>query len=89
MQEHDTDWTIPPGAILREWLDENGETQVDLARLIGWSQKFVSHLVTGKAVLTLNTALLLEEHTGVSAQFWLNGESNYRVDLAKGKKVGR
>jgi HTH-type transcriptional regulator / antitoxin HigA len=86
---HDTDWTLHPGAILREWLDENGETQADLARIVGWSQKFVSHLITGKATLTLNTALLLEEHTGVTAQFWMNAETSYRVDLAKGKKVSQ
>lgn len=73
----------PPGKALREQLEDRGITQKELARRTGLSEKHVSHLVNGDAMLTARTALLLEAALGIHAGFWLRLEATYREKLAR------
>lgn len=77
------DWAPPPGMTISEVLDGLSMTQVDLARRLGLTTKFVSHLISGKASLSEETALLLERVLGVRAGFWLGLEKNYQLYLAR------
>lgn len=77
------DWTVAPGELLAELLEERDLSQAELARLMGRPTKTMNEIVNGKAAITPQTALQLERVLGVSARFWLNAEAAYRHDLAR------
>lgn len=80
---YEPDYAVPPGATLRDTLDELGISQRDLADRTGLSTKTVNQVVQGVAPLTHDTALKLEQATGVPARMWNNLEANYREHLAR------
>lgn len=81
------DWTVAPGEILAELLEERGLSQSELARRMGRPTKTINEIVNGKAAITPQTAIQLERVTGTSAAFWLNIESMHRHDLARVAEV--
>lgn len=81
------DWVPAPGETISEVIGGLGLSQVDLARRLGVTTKFVSQLISGKAALTENTALMLERVVGVRAGFWLNLEKDYQLYLARKREV--
>lgn len=81
------DVPVPAGALLAEWLEENGWTQRQLAEAIGKSTKTTNQIINGSAPLTPDTALDLEAATGIKAKLWSALEANYRTDLAALRRV--
>jgi len=77
------DWVAIPGATIADLLEERGMTQVDLANRTGLSAKHINQLLKGKATISEETALKLEQVLGSTARFWLNLESQYREHLAR------
>lgn len=77
------DWVSPPGETILDLLEERDWTQKDLAARLGYTEKHVSQLVTGKAPVTEDTALRLERVLGSSAGFWLSREARYRERIAR------
>ncbi len=77
------DYSVAPGEILAETLEARQISQADLATRCGLSEKHVSQIITGKASITSDTALLLERTLGVAASLWLNLESSHRLYLAR------
>lgn len=77
------DWSVHPGEILREALDERGMTQADLADRMGISQPAVSYLVTGEHGIGAATALKLEDALGISARFWLYLQADHDLYIAR------
>jgi addiction module HigA family antidote len=77
------DWTVAPGELLSELLDERGISQSELARRMGRPTKTINEIVNGKAAITPQTAIQLERVLGTSATFWVNAEAAYRHDLAR------
>jgi len=77
------DYSVPPGEILSEMLEARRLSQAELAARCELSQKHVSQIITGKASVTSDTALLLERTLGVAASLWLNLESSHRLHLAR------
>lgn len=77
------DYVVSPGEILEETLDANGIAKGDFARRIGISMKTLSLILAGKAPVSPETALQMEQVLGVSAQLWCNLEANYRLALAR------
>jgi HTH-type transcriptional regulator/antitoxin HigA len=73
------DWTVPPGEILQEMLDERYMTQVELADLTGYSFKHVNQIIKAHKAITVDCALRLEKALGVSAEFWLTAEMHHRL----------
>ena len=73
----------PPGATVREQLDNRKMTQKEFAARMDMSQKHVSRLINGEVQLTPDTARKLELVLGVPASFWSNLEARYRDQLAK------
>ena len=60
-----------------------GITQNKLAVSIGVPPRRINEIVHGKRGITADTALRLERYFGVSAQFWLNLQTRYELDLAE------
>ena len=79
------DWTVAPGEILLEALEDRSMSQSDLARRMGRPIKTINEIVHGKAAITPDTAIQLELTLGISASFWNNLEARYRADLARAR----
>ncbi|GAA4472019.1 HigA family addiction module antitoxin [Rhodococcus olei] len=77
---------IHPGEILREdFLEPFGITQNRLATIIGVPPRRINEIVLGKRSITADTALRLAKAFGNSAQFWLNIQDRYELDIAADK----
>lgn len=77
---------IHPGEILREeFLEPLGITQNRLATTIGVPPRRINEIVHGKRSITADTALRLAKAFGNSAQFWLNIQDRYELDIAADK----
>jgi len=77
------DWTVAPGDVLLEALQEREMTQSELANRLARPLKTVNEIVRGKAAITPETAIQLERALGISARFWTGLESQYRSTLAR------
>jgi addiction module HigA family antidote len=79
------DWTVKPGEVLLEALEDRGISQSELARRMARPQKTVNEITTGRAAITPETAIQLESALGISADVWLGLETRYRADLARAR----
>lgn len=77
------DLIIHPGETLRELLDDRGMSQKGLALRSGFSEKHISKVINGGASITAPFATALENVFGVEAEFWMNLQSNYDIELLK------
>lgn len=77
------DYAVPPGDTLAEVLEDRGMTQAELAKLMGRPRKTINEIIRGKAAITPETALQLEQVLDIPASFWCSLEMNYRLDLAR------
>ncbi len=73
----------PPGATIREQLNDRGMSQKEFAARMGMSEKHISRLINGEVQLTSDVAVRLELVLGVPARFWNNLEAIYREKLIK------
>lgn len=73
----------PPGATVRDMLDDLNMTQAELARRMGRPTNKVNQIIKGLKAITADTALELERVVGLSASFWLSREQNYRLALSE------
>src|SRR5207245_1067646 len=64
------DWTVAPGEILLEALQDRGMTQSELAHRLARPSKTVNEIIKGKAAITPETAIQLERALGISVRFW-------------------
>ena len=76
-------WSVSPGEVLVEALEERDMTQAELARRMARPLKTISEIATGKASITAETAIQLERAIGISAATWLGLESRYREAQAR------
>ncbi len=72
-----------PGKILREELEERAISMNRLSRDIRVPLSRISLIVNGKRAMTPDTALRLERYLGAEAQFWMNLQTNYDLEIAK------
>lgn len=77
------DWVSPPGDTILDLLEERNWTPVQLAKHLGYGSEYISQLIGGKAPITENIALRLENVLGSTAKFWLQREIQYRSQLEK------
>jgi len=75
-----------PGDTILETIEFLGMSQVELAERLGKKPPKVNDLISGKEVISLNTALKLEKVLGIDAQFWVKRELLYREKLLKLKE---
>lgn len=78
---------IHPGEILLEELIERKWTQKHLAEVIGRPLQLINNIINGRAGISAETALDFAEVFGTSAQFWMNLDSNYRLSIARRKRM--
>jgi antitoxin HigA-1 len=64
-----------------------GITQYQLAKAIHVPQLRVREVVRGQHAMSADIALGLERFFGVEAQFWLNLQNRYDLEVA-GQKIG-
>ena len=68
----------PPGATIKEQLDDRGMTQKEFAVRMDMSEKHISKLINGEVHLTPSVAFRLESVLGIPASFWNNLEARYQ-----------
>ncbi len=77
---------IHPGEVLlHDFLEGFGITQNKLAVSIGVPPRRINEIVHGKRGVSADTALRLAKYFGTSAQFWLNLQNRYELDVAEDK----
>src|SRR5712672_489059 len=77
------DVATPPGEHLADTLREMAISQSELARRMGRPQQAINEIVRGAKAITADTALQLEDVLGISAETWMNLDSNYRLARAR------
>jgi addiction module HigA family antidote len=76
-----------PGNMLREeFLVPMNLTQKELADSIQVPYRLINEIVSGKRGVTPSTALRLAKYFGMSADFWLNLQIKFDLNLAKKKE---
>ncbi|MGH9632493.1 MAG: HigA family addiction module antitoxin [Bryobacteraceae bacterium] len=83
---------IHPGEILADELEEIGLTARKLADVIDVPPNRLYQILAGKRNMTADTALRLSQYFGMSADFWMNLQSAFELDLARkqsGKEIKR
>jgi len=73
---------IYPGEILlEEFLNPLKISQYKLAKNINVSPRRINEIVHGTRAITADTALRFAKFFGTSAQFWLNLQSHYDLEV--------
>ena len=79
---------ITPGEILEEdFLKPMGLSQYRLAKDIGVPARRINEIVKGERAITADTALRLGRFFKMSAQFWLNLQAHYDLEI-RSEKLG-
>ena len=68
---------------MEDFIEGFGITQNKLAVSIGVPPRRINEIVHGKRGITADTALRLGKLFGTTAQFWLNLQTLYDLDLAE------
>ena len=77
---------IHPGEILlEEFLEPLGLSQYRLAKGISVPPRRINEIVHGKRAVTADTALRLARFFGTSDHFWLNLQTRFDLEVAKGR----
>jgi len=80
---------ITPGEILEaDFLKPMGLSQYRLAKDIGVPARRINEIVKGQRAITADTALRLGRFFKMSAQFWLNLQSHYDLEIME-DRLGR
>jgi antitoxin HigA-1 len=80
---------IPPGEILQEdFLKPLALSQYRLAKDISVPARRINEIVKGERAITADTALRLGRYFKMSAQFWLNLQSHYDLEVVA-ERLGR
>ncbi len=81
---------IHPGEILKEeFLDPMEISQYRLANDISVPPRRINEIVLGKRSITADIALRLARYFGISAQFWINLQAHYDLEVEKDKLGGK
>lgn len=81
---------IHPGEILQEeFLVPMEISQYRLAKDIAVSPRRINEIVHGTRAITANTALRLAQYFGTTAQFWLNLQAHYDLEVERDRLGNR
>jgi addiction module HigA family antidote len=81
---------VHPGVVLAEdFLKGKDLSQYRLAKSIGVPPRRINEIVQGKRAITADTALRLGKFFGMEAQFWMNLQSHYDLEVAKDAIAGK
>jgi addiction module HigA family antidote len=80
---------VTPGEVLREeFLIPHGLSGRALARALGVPSNRITEIVAGERAISAETAIMLAERFGTSAEFWLNLQMAHDLEEAR-RKMGR
>jgi len=80
---------VHPGEVLaEEFLTPMGLSANALARRIGVPGNRVSMIVAGKRAVSGNTALRLAAAFGTTAEFWMNLQKGFELEMARDEFEG-
>lgn len=81
---------VHPGVVLaKDFLKGLELSQYRLAKGIGVSPRRINEIVQGKRGIAADTALRLGKFFAMDAQFWMNLQSHYDVEVAKDAIAGK
>jgi addiction module HigA family antidote len=66
---------------MEDFINDLGITQNRVAVAVGVPPRRINEIVHGKRSITADTALRLGKYFGTSAQFWLNLQDFYDLDV--------
>lgn len=76
-----------PGVLIKDELESRGDlNQKELARLLDVKPSFINEIIKGKRNLTSDYALLLEDVFGITAEYWMNFQTQYDIDISRIKE---
>lgn len=81
MDKRRTYIATPPGATIKEQLENKCMSQKEFSQRMDMSEKYISRLINGEVQLTCDVANRLEMVLGLPVQFWNNLEAIYREKL--------
>jgi len=73
---------IHPGELLPDELDQTGVGLNELGRALRVPMNRISAIVHGRRAITVDTAMRLARCFGTSAQYWLNLQNAYDLEVA-------
>lgn len=73
------DWAVPPGDLLKEWLEERSISVATFATQIDVPAWQLEEFFIGDRILTTDLIDKLAKATGISRRLWLNLEVEYRT----------
>jgi len=74
---------FPPGDFLKEELDARGWTQVEFAEIIERDTRLVSEVISGKRMITPETAVVFSKALGTTPELWMNLESQFQLSKVR------
>jgi antitoxin HigA-1 len=75
---------VMPGEVAREeFMTPLGLSGRTLARELGVPSNRITEIITGKRSITAETAIMLGERFGTSAEFWLNLQTAHDLEEAR------
>lgn len=75
-----------PGEILKEELEALNLSQADFAKQIGYQKSQLNEIISGKRGINADLALLLQEALNIDAEYWMNAQKLYELDVARIKQ---
>jgi HTH-type transcriptional regulator/antitoxin HigA len=76
----------PPGDTIEEILQRKGWSQRDFAVVLDRPVQAINEIIAGKKAITPETAMAFADALGNSANYWLQLEGLYRLDLLRSKR---
>lgn len=75
---------ITPGEVLREeFMAPLGLSARALARELGWPPSRVTAIMAGERTITAESAIVLADRFGTSAEFWMNLQTGHDLEAAR------
>ena len=75
--------------LTKDFLEAMHISQYRLAKGIGVPARRINEIVQGKRSITADTALRLGKFFSMDAQFWMNLQSHYDLEIAKDAIAGK
>lgn len=76
---------VPPGATIKEQLQDRGMSQKEFAARMDMTTKHISQLINGEVKLTPDVAVRLELVLSIPAKFWNKLEAIYQEKIIKAR----
>jgi addiction module HigA family antidote len=75
---------VHPGEVLlKEFIEPMGITRYKVAKGTGVPQRRIDEICYGSRAITADTALRLARFFGMEAQFWMNLQAHYDLEVAE------